>query len=512
MKKIYVVCFMCKKLLVFVLFLSLNLLAEKPNVIIILTDDMGIGDPQCYNPESKIPTPNIDSLCERGARFTDAHTPSSVCTPTRYTLLTGHYCWRTWLPKGVLDGFGPPLIKNDRANIASLLKSQGYKTACIGKWHIGMNWTKKDGSPAGQREKLFRSGTDIDYTKEVTGGPVDVGFDYFYGISASLDMPPYCWMENRKVTAQPTDFLKIEKDFLYMGITDGVQAPGFKYEDVLPELKKRTVKWIQENGDKPFFMYLPLNGPHLPVSPSKPFIGSSKAGLYGDFVVEIDDYVGGVRKALKEKGVLDNTIIIFTSDNGGLWHYWDRVEEDDVKKGRKSKRGEYVRKYGHQSNMKFRGTKADIWEGGHRVPFIVSWPDEIKKGFVTGEAVELSDVIATLSDIINVKIPEGSAEDSFSFKPVLMQSNKTPVRKALVHHSLRGMFSIRMGDWKLVEGRGSGGFSHPRLIEDEKLPGQLYNLKEDPSETKNVYAENPERVKTMKALLDKIRTSGKSKF
>ncbi len=491
--------------------------ASPPNVIIILADDMGWGDPGCYNPESKFPTPHLDALATGGMRFTDAHTPSSVCTPTRYTLLTGRYCWRTRLKSGVLDGFSPPLIEADRPTIASYLKQKGYATACLGKWHLGMQWTRKDGTPEDvDREGKFRGGETIDFATPITGGPTANGFDSYFGISASLDMPPYCWIENDHVWPGPPDAVHEEiPDTIFLNGGTGVSRSDFERDQVLPELKKRTVAWIGEHQEKhpeqPFFMYLPLNSPHLPVVPSDAFRGKSGAGDYGDFVVETDDFAGAVMAALEQHGLTENTLVLFTSDNGGLWHRWEPQEADDLAHYKPTPRGKYNWEHGHQSNADWRGTKADIWEGGHRVPFIIQWPAAVRAGSVSDQPVELTDVFATISAIFGDPNPADAAPDSYSF---LRELKSEPLggseisRPFLVHHSLRGMFSIREGDWKFVEARGSGGFSTPRSIDAKpgEADGQLYHISEDPQETRNLYLAEPRRAAAMREDLEAVKT------
>lgn len=488
-----------------------------PNIIIILADDLGYGDPQCYSAASKIPTPHLDNIAARGVRFTDAHTPSAVCTPTRYGLLTGRYCWRTRLKSGVLDGFGAPLIESERMTIASLLKDQGYYTACIGKWHLGMAWTGLDGKPITDRDPNipgFRSGDDVDFTKPITGGPNAVGYDRYFGISASLDMPPYLWIEDDHPLAQPDAVMPTQRD-AFLSTTEGKMTSDFTLEVVLPRLKSESVKWIEQNKDHPFFLYAPLNAPHLPVVPNSEFANASQAGHYGDFVVEVDAYVGAVTAALERNGIADNTLILFTSDNGSLWHWWHAKNPDDVAGYKITDRGKIVQAFGHQGNAELRGTKADIWEGGHRVPFLVQWPAKIPAGTVSDEPVELTDMLATVAAIVGTDLPDDAGEDSYDILPAMLGAPKDapPIREALVHHSLRGMFALRKGDWKLVLGQGSGGFSQPRgMPADPELPGgQLYDLASDPQETENLYAKEPERVAAMTELLEKYQKQGRSR-
>jgi arylsulfatase A len=485
--------------------------ADQPNIIFILADDLGYGDLGCYNSESRIPTPNLDRLAAEGMRFTNAHTPSSVCTPTRYGILTGRYCWRTWLKKSVLDGFDPPLIEPDRLTVAKLLKQTGYTTACIGKWHLGMNWTQNTGHRMGVRDQRggFRPGYHVDYSLPTKGGPNDVGFDYFFGISASLDMSPYCFIENRRTVGIP-EIRTPRTRSLVMNQVAGVKTKDFKLNDVLPKTTAKAIDWInrQAESGKRFFAYLPLNAPHLPVVPNQQFIGMSRAGAYGDFVHEVDHQVGEILQALRRNKIEDNTLVIFTSDNGSCWGYWDFVEADDKKLGNFGQRQHAIRPYNHQANRPWRGQKADTWEGGHRVPFIVRWPAQVKSGTTQHALVELTDLIATCAEITGTKIHPGSAEDSNSILP-LLSGKSTTSRTFAVHHALSGMFAIREGDWKLIIERGSGGFSQPRQIVAKagEPAGQLYNLETDPQETTNVYLKYPDMVRELTARLTAIQNA-----
>ncbi|MDF1755660.1 MAG: arylsulfatase [Verrucomicrobiales bacterium] len=508
-----------KNLLILFLFsISLPVIGNdptRPNIVIILADDMGWGDPQCYQSDSKIPTPHLNRLAAGGIKFTDAHTPSSVCTPTRYTLLTGRYCWRTSLTKGVLDGFGPPLIGKDELTLAGLLKDQGYRTACVGKWHLGMQWHDKDGTPLKERgPQRFRPGDNVDFERDITGGPVDVGFDSYFGISASLDMSPYCYIRNRRVESLPTEYHDEIKGTIFLNGVSGVKSPGFDIHEVLSRFGDEAVTEIekQKGAAAPLFLYLPLNSPHLPVSPSAESKGKSQAGDYGDFVWETDQVVGRVLTALDTAGISDNTLILFTSDNGGLWHWWDFNADDDGGKIPLTPRAKYVKEFGHQSNADWRGTKADIYEGGHRVPFLIRWPDVIEPNQTSDALVELTDVFATVADITRSKTDRGtSGMDSFSFLPILKNESKE-TRPFSVHHSLAGVFALRRDHWKLVEGRGSGGFTRPRNFRElpgkpDKPEGQLYHLKEDPREQTNLWNSESERIETMSKTLEKIRTT-----
>lgn len=499
-----------------------KVVSARPNVIVILADDMGHGDIRVNNPASAFATPHLDRMVAGGMNFSDAHTSSSVCTPTRYSLLTGRYNWRSRLKQGVFDGFSPPLIESDRPTLASVLKASGYSTACLGKWHVGMQWTMKNGQletrDRDTTRRHRRTGEEIDFEKPITGGPNALGFDYYFGIAASLDMSPYAWIENdRCLMKNPRKIERSEE----IGFTwdEGLISSDFEMTRVLPELKRRTVEWIETHAKKspgqPFFLYLPLNSPHLPIVPSKEFQGRSGKGIYGDFVLETDDFVGAVFSALQRSGADENTLVVFTSDNGGLWHAWDPVEDDDVKNYQPNPRGKYNRDHGHQSNGSLRGTKADIWEGGHRVPFIVRWPKTVAPGSRTDVAVEVTDLFATIVDAAGLALPANAAPDSFSFLPALTRGDgSTLPRPFLVHHSIWAYFAIREGDWKYVEGRGSGGFGRRPRIEVEAsdpVKGQLYNLKVDRAETQNVYLQNPERVAHFNKLMEQLRAGNSTR-
>ena len=483
-----------------------------PNFVIVLADDLGWGDPQCYQAESRIPTPAMDRLAEEGWRFTDAHTPSSVCTPTRYSLLTGRYAWRTRLKSGVLDGFDPPLIGEGEDTLASLLKRAGYQTHCLGKWHLGMQWTRKDGTLVEDRDVSlgFRQGADVDFSRPLTGGPIAVGFDTYFGISASLDMSPYCWIEGDRVMEIPRIPTEENRDGLFMNQVPGMTTETFRLVDVLPRLGKEAARIIREaaGSEKPFFCYVPLTSPHLPVVPTPDSEGRSEAGEYGDFVVATDQALGAILRALDETDQADNTLVLFTSDNGGLFHWWDFRASDDGGAAPKTKRGEQNRQYGHRSNAGWRGTKADIFEGGHRVPFLVRWPAKGGGGKVVGATIELTDIFATLSEIVGEPSQGGSSGmDSFSLLP-LIEGSREEVRPFAVHHSLRGLFALRRGDWKYIEGRGSGGFTQPRTIDESEPPGQLYHLAKDPQETVNRYQEFEIRAQEMRLTLKRVRELG----
>jgi arylsulfatase A-like enzyme len=455
--------------------------ASLPNIVYILADDLGWGDLHCYNPDSAIPTPNADRLAAQGVRFTDMHSPSSVCTPTRYGILSGRYCWRTRLKEGVLWGYDRNLIEPGRMTVASMLKGRGYYTAGVGKWHLGL----------GNSEKT-------DYNQPLRPGPVNHGFDYYFGIPASLDMDPYLYFENDRVVEKPTartEGRNTPRGVFWRG---GDIAPSFKMEEVLPTFVDKAVSIIRERAAKPaqpFFLYLPLAAPHTPWVPKRKFQGRSKAGTYGDFVAQVDDSLGQVLRALEQGKLADNTLVIFTSDNGANWRPEDKA------------------RFTHRANANWRGEKADIWEGGHRVPFIARWPGQVRPGASSDELGCLTDLMATAAGITGAALPKNAAEDSYSLLPALTGKPAKPIREAIVHHSADGMFSIRQHEWKLELALGSGGFSLPKRIEPTPggPQGQLYNIAKDPAESDNVWQNHPEIVARLTALLEKYQKQGYSR-
>jgi len=474
---------------------------SQPNIVFILCDDLGYGDVGCNNPECKIPTPCVDRLAAGGMRFTDAHTTSSVCTPTRYGVLTGRYNWRSRLQSSVLGGMSPRLIEPGRLTVAEMLRRQGYHTAAIGKWHLGMEWTRKPGTePFKDRIEKGAEGWNADFSRPITNGPNAVGFNYFFGIAASLDMVPYTYIENDRVTDLPT----IDNAYPMMlgkarETRRGPAAANFDAMNVLPDLTDKAVEYIGKRAEtsKPFFLYLPLASPHTPIVPSPEWQGKSGINPYADFVMQTDHCVGRVLNALKSTGVADNTLVIFTSDNGC------------------SPQADFplLEEHGHDPSAIFRGHKADIWDGGHRVPFIVRWPCKIKAGSTSDQLVGLVDFQATCADITGVKLPASAAEDSVSLLPILLGKTTEAIREALVHHSISGKFSIRQGRWKLELCPGSGGWSAPRDPQAVKqgLPSlQLYDMEADPSEQKNVQADHPDVVKHLTQLLERYVAQGRS--
>ncbi|CAA6677796.1 MULTISPECIES: arylsulfatase [unclassified Lentimonas] len=457
--------------------------AEKPNIIFIFADDMGYGDVQILNPErGKILTPHMDQLAREGMVFTDAHTSSAVCTPSRYGLLTGRYSWRTHLQEGVVWGFSPPLITDDRLTVGELLQENGYKTAMIGKWHLGMTMPTPDGVlPVGRKPKSL----NILWDGVIKDGPADRGFDYFWGISASLDMEPYIYIENDRFMGE------IKQD------GKSRTAKGFSRVDVLPDIGRKTVEYIgEQDGEQPFFVYVPLTSPHTPIVPSKEWVGKSGIGKYGDFQMQTDAIIGQIVDAVDTAGLKENTLIIVSSDNGcSRAANFNKLEAQ-----------------GHFPSAHLRGSKADLWEGGHRVPFIVRWPEVIDAGSQSDVLIGLTDFLATCADIVGADIPAGAAEDSVSFLPAFTGQPIETARTGIVHHSISGHFAYRSGKWKLLLARGSGGWSGP----DEKSApkdgpeGQLYDMEADPSETTNLYETHPEIVERLLAQIETIVYSGRS--
>ncbi len=467
----------------------------KPNVVYILADDMGYGDMECNNPGSRIPTPNLDRLAAQGMRFTDAHAPSSVCTPSRYAVLTGRYCWRTRLKEGVLWPWDPALIESDRLTVAELLRQNGYRTACIGKWHLGWNWQTRDGEPANSgtgygvfdRDLRHELGRNIDYEKPMGGGPIDCGFDHYFGDDVP-NFPPYTWFEQDRVVTEPTEE-KPEGMFGHVG----AMAPGWALDAVMPEITGRSVSYIEESGEeKPFFLYFPLTAPHTPIVPTDEFRGMSGCGEYGDYMCEVDWCVGQVMAALERKGIADNTLLLFASDNGPESPAYGHIQE-----------------YGHYSMAHLRGIKRDTWEGGHRVPFVARWPGVIAEGSACDQLTSHLDLIATCADFLGVELPPEAGEDSVSQMP-LFRGERSP-RSFAVHHSCAGKFAIRRGEWVFIDAPSGDDNREPQWFKDERgytdhqFPGELYNLGDDIAERSNLYGDYPEVARKLRQLLARVK-------
>ena len=474
--------------------------AETPNIVIILADDLGYGDLGCYNAESKIPTPHLDRLAREGSRFTDAHSPSAVCTPTRYGLLTGRYPWRSRLKRGVLSPWGAALIEKDRLTLPAMLRAKGYGTAAIGKWHLGMTWPTKDGKPPASRDDPH---SNVDFTQAITEGPTNRGFDTYFG----TDVPnysPFCFIENDRTLGIPTDLSNAE-DFNHRGPA----MPGWRAVNILPELTRRAVASVEQAAEKkrPFFLYFALTSPHYPVAPAPEFIGKSGAGAFGDFVVQTDWVVGQITDALARTGAAENTLVIFTSDNGP-------EIDGEVVIGAFDR----IQKFGHASMGALRGVKRDAWEGGHRVPFIARWPGHVPAGKVSDQYLILSDLMATCAAITGSPLPADAAEDSVNILPALLGGKVE--REAGVTVGISGKPALRQGDWVLIAaptGRENPAprgepewFREQRGYKAHDSQYELFNLREDPQQKNNRAATEPDRVAAMLALLQKYQTEGRS--
>jgi arylsulfatase A len=481
------------KILIFASLGLINTLfgSDQPNVVILYADDMGVGDVSYGNPEAKIQTPNIDRLAAMGMTFTDGHSSSGICTPSRYALLTGQHHWRRF--HGIVNAFGESVFKPGEFTIARMFKEQGYTTAAFGKWHLGWDWDaiRKPGITGKDRELA----SSYDWTKRFPGGPIDQGFDHYFG-DGTINFPPYCWIENDRFLTIPTKpVIKSRPLAGGGGFRAGPMAEGWNPYDILPTVTEKTVEWIEEqSADKPFFVYLAFNSPHYPIVPNEEFHGTSKAGYYGDFVIETDAMVGKVMAALKEKGLAENTIVIFTADNGTEKHAYERLEEFD-----------------QWSSGELRGLKRDVYEGGHRVPFIVSWPNNIKAGSRSSEVVSQVDFTATFAEITGYKLSNEVAIDSYNILPALTgEDYASPLRKATVQNTSKGQYALRQGDWVYINTHTGSGLNEPKAYLErfglktysKDTPGLLFNLKDDLRQSSNVYSENPERVSAMSELLE----------
>lgn len=467
--------------------------ALRPNIVYILADDLGYGDIQALNPmRGKIATPHLDRMAERGMVFTDAHSPSSVCTPTRYGILTGRYAWRTHLQSGVLYGESPPLIAAECMTVPRLLQSHGYATYGVGKWHLGLDWQQKTKEKFTAQEK--EQAWDIDYSIPFGNGPVTRGFDHFFGISASLDMPPYVYLRGDRATKIPMTHRTY--------IRKGAAAEDFEAEDVLPAFTREAIQVVDQCAEKaksgsPFFLYWSLASPHTPIVPTSPWKGKSGLGDYGDFVMQTDAAVGELLAALKRNGLEENTLVIFTSDNGCS----------------PAANTANLEKQGHFASGDRRGYKADIYDGGHRVPLLIQWPSQVKAGSRSNQLVGLNDLMATCGELLQAKLPDEAGVDSVSFLGELLGNSNSPGRESLVHHSIQGKFAFRKGKWKLVLCAGSGGWSQPndaQALKQDLPPFQLFDMEKDVAETTNLIAKYPEIAKALEEELASLVANGRS--
>lgn len=479
--------------------------ANRPNLVLILADDLGYGDVHCYNAQSTIPTPNLDRLAAEGIRFTDAHAPDAVCTPTRYGLLTGRYAFRSRLKAGVLPPWGAPLIEEGRLTLPSLLRQGGYATACIGKWHLGWDWPTKDGLASSSKDGLG----NVSFTNAIPNGPTTRGFDYYFGVDLP-NYPPYCFIENDRTVGLPSVPGPLQKGAINR---PGPMLPGWSLTNILPEITRRAVRYVEAPArtSQPFFLYFPLTAPHYPIVPTDEYKGRSQAGDYGDFVAQVDGTVGEVLSALARTGLATNTLVIFTSDNGP-----ECVEIDPGAYAR-------IRSHGHWSMDGLRGVKRDTWEGGHRVPFLARWPGHIPAGATNAETICHVDLMTTCAVLLGAKVPPNAGEDSFNILPALLgRKPQRPIREATVLHGGNGNFAIRQGDWVLIDaasGDGNGGkkrrgepdwFKQERGYAENEFPGELYDLKNDLAQRRNLYGEKVEVVRRLKALLEKYKAEGRS--
>ncbi|MCA9199466.1 MAG: arylsulfatase [Planctomycetales bacterium] len=445
--------------------------ADQPNILLIVADDMGYGDPGCYNADSKIPTPHIDRLAQQGMRFTDAHAAASVCIPSRYALLTGRYPFRRRMHERQ-----EAVIEANRLTVPQMLRTAGYTTAMVGKWHLG-----------------FDEGASYQVAEQLFGGPVDRGFESWFGIHTSLDFEPYYYTRNRTPVQMPTASTPDSASEGWSPIQGafwraGRRAPDFHHQDVTPKFTDEAVAYLQNRSPadaNPFFLYVAFPSPHTPWVPTEDFSGKSQAGLYGDFALQVDAMIGRILQTLDSQGLSDNTLVIFTSDNGPVWL------------------AENVQQYSHHSAGPLKGMKGDAWEAGHRLPFIVRWPSHVEPNSTSDQLICFTDVLATLADVTGVETAAGQAEDSISFLPTLQGEPNKNARRTWRWGS--GDFRvIRQDQWKLITGLGSGGFSQPKRIQPapDGPQGQLYDLANDLGETNNLWLEKPEILQRLLTLED----------
>jgi arylsulfatase A len=465
--------------------------ARRPNIVLILADDLGIGDVHFLNPQhGRLATPNIDRLASEGMSFSDAHSGSAVCSPTRYGILTGRYAWRSSLQRGVLGPYDAPLISSGRFTLPAMLKSYGYETACIGKWHLGWNWPRVAGKVA--------------FDRAITEGPTTVGFDSYFGTDVP-NYPPYCFIENDRTLGIPS----VEKPKSMYG-TAGEMLPGWRLDAILPALTQRACAFVRRCSaeKKPFFLYLPLTSPHTPLAVAESWRGKSGLGLYGDWVMQTDSSAGEVLQALDNSGARENTLVIFTSDNGCAPYIGVDYEAENTRMGRVKE----LEEKGHYPSAGFRGYKSDIWEGGHRIPLVARWPGVVKTGSQSDRTLCLTDILATCAEVVGARVPSEAAEDSVSFLPAL-RGARQPAREAVVHHSIGGQFAIRQSKWKLALCSGSGGWTEPTEAQAVKqgLPSvQLYDLHADPAERNNLCTQYPAEVSRLTRLMEHYVKAGRS--
>jgi arylsulfatase A len=486
---------------------------HKPNIVLILADDLGYGDVRCYNDQSKVPTPHIDRLAREGMRFTDAHSPCTVCTPTRYSLMTGQMAFR--VPNGgtVFTGVGgPSLIAPGRLTLPSMLRDNSYATACVGKWHVGMTFFDKVGQPV--RGNGVEAVRRVDFTRRIDGGPVDQGFERFFGTACCPTTDwLYAFIENDRVPVPPTGVLDKSKLPMHPYANDcraGLIARDFPIEEVdlvfLKKSREFLEQHVRQTPTKPFFLFHSAQAVHLPSFAAPQFQGQTRAGPHGDFIHQLDHVVGELLTTLEQLGVADNTLVIFTSDNGPETTSVIHMRAD----------------HEHDGARPWRGVKRDSWEGGHRVPFLVRWPGRVKPVTTSDQLTSLTDIMATIAAIIDTDLPDNAAEDSFNMLPAWLDEDQAPIRPYLLQQAFGGQrtLSIRRGSWKYLDHSGSGGNRYennpelkPFMLPDDApgSAGQLYELAADPGETKNLSIDQPQIVKELKTLLDESIASGRSR-
>jgi arylsulfatase A len=476
--------------------------APKPNIVILYADDMGYGDLGANNPASKIPTPNLDRLAAQGMRFTDAHSSSGVCTPSRYALLTGRFHWRKF--HGIVNSFEPPVLDAAELTLPEMLKQHGYRTACVGKWHLGWNWSdiQKPGVKQQADVKKRNNGfapDAFDWSKPISGGPLSHGFDYYFGDDVP-NFPPYAWFENDRVITTPSEPLNITprtKEGAWEA-RPGPMTPGWDFYAVVPRITDKAVEWIgkQRGQSAPFFLYAPFNSPHAPIVPTDAFTGKSQAGGFGDFMTQTDSEVGRILRALEENGFAENTLVIFTADNGAESYAYERI-----------------RRFRHRSSGPLRGVKRDLYEGGHRVPFLVKWPGVVQPGSVSDALISQVDIFATLAGIVGHELPAGVAEDSHDLLPVWKRNAPSP-RRSIVHNTMAKAYAVRHDHWLLIANKTGAHTNVPAWFDEEngyaknEHPGELYDLRADLAQMHNLYAAEPAKVKELAALLESIRATG----
>jgi len=487
------------KLVSLVIFVTACFIAEAapPNIIILYADDLGYGDLGCYNLESKIPTPHLDKLAASGLRFSDGHSSSGICTPSRYAMLTGRHHWRDfhWIVKTL----GPSKFKEEQLTLGEMLQDQGYTTACIGKWHLGWDWDaiRKPNTPKDSIQP-----EDFDWSMPIPDGPLAHGFDHYFGDTV-INFPPYAWIVDDRLPRAPDTVITGEfEEPAKEGNWECRAGPGLSdwdFYEVLPELTRKSADWVRsrKGDEQPFFLYASFPSPHAPIIPNDEFDGRSEAGPYGDFVYQTDYACGEILKALEESGHADNTIVIFSADNGSEFYAYPRDE-----------------KYGHWSSAPLRGLKRDIYDGGHRVPFLIRWPGVTQPGSVSDALISQVDLMATLAAALEVNIPDGQAIDSFNFLPYLKGDTGKGPRSQMVHNTKKNHYAFRDGDWLLINAKSGYLRKAPAawnqkygIPEDDDLPVELYNLREDIGQKNNLAAQYSERVAAMQALLNQVRES-----